>query len=561
MNINGLMVTSLESGVKKMNNNKNRPDRLIFPSIRLCQPEWYGAGSFQPKAWDRAGLLVVEGGQITLSLDGHLYTAEAGERFWIAPGTEVGGHWEDEFRCSLLLFSCRRMERFGGQWLAVDAELPPAGRLKQDLQQERIPGMASEPPLRDRLELRHALHRWLSGYLTQTQRQNEANTERTHERSSAASGTLFGIGPVLDYMSEHYARELGVSELAALAGMSVNHFIRTFKSKTGRTPTQHLLHLRMWKARQLLFSTDKIKTVARSVGYRDEHYFSRAFKKAEGIAPAFYMKHPDRRIAAAYYGLDDYLRTLGLQPVAALEKTRRQDHSAAASERTRQKTPGTVWLDGSDFSYATLRRAKPDLILTSSRLESDSRLNRIAPTVTIPYTHDLPRQLRRMAEIVGKEDEAENWIQRYAEAGMELRQQLIAKYGRPLTAYYIRVGATLCRVYGRLSQTGDLLYDDLGMELPTSFPEGEWALTVSQEQLSQFDADCLFIAIEPTPEAAGRMRVIAASEEWKALKAVREGRIYDADDFLLKTLGPSGRLEVMYDVFEKLMGSADVGKR
>lgn len=535
-----------------MNDYKTRPDRLIFPSIRLCQPEWYEEGSFRPRAWERAALFTIERGQVTLSIDGHLYSAEAGDRFWIAPGSEIGARWADELRCSLLLFSCRRMERFGGQWLAVEAELPSSGRLKQgEGRRARIPGMASEPPPRERLELRHALHRWLSHYLAQHSKEQAA--ERTKERNPGHSGALSGIGPVLDYMSEHYARELGVSEMAALAGMSVNHFIRTFKSKTGRTPTQYLLHLRMWKARQLLFSTDKIKTVARSVGYRDEHYFSRAFKKAEGIAPAFYMKHPQRRIAAAYYGLDDYLRTLGIQPVAALEKNRRRDHS----EQTASSHSATVWLDGSDFSYAALRRANPDLILTSSRLESDSRLDRIAPTVTIPYTHDLPRQLRRMAEIVGKEQEAESWIQRYTETGKELRQRLTEKHGRPLTAYYIRVGATLCRVYGRLNQTGDLLYDDLGMELPTSFPDGEWAVNVSQEQLLLFDADCLFIATEPTPEAAGRMRVIAASKEWKSLKAVQEGRVYDADDFLLKTLGPSGRLEVMQDVFEKLTGSAD----
>ncbi len=537
-----------------MNDHKNRPDRLIFPSIRLCQMERYDEGVFRPRAWERAGLLAIERGQVTLSIDGHLHSAEAGDRFWIAPGSEIGARWADELRCSLLLFSCRRMERFGGQWLAVEAELPPSGRLRQsEGQQARIPGTASEPPPRDRLELRHALHRWLSDYLAQ--HRNEQAAERTDERNPGNSGALSGIGPVLDYMSEHYARELGVSEMAALAGMSVNHFIRTFKSKTGRTPTQYLLHLRMWKARQLLFSTDKIKTIARSVGYRDEHYFSRAFKKSEGIAPAFYMKHPQRRVAVAYYGLDDYLRTLGIQPVAALEKNRRRDLSEA-SKRMMPNSSATVWLDGSDFSYAALRRAKPDLILTSSRLESDSRLDRIAPTVIIPYTHDLPRQLRRMAEIVGKEQEAESWIQRYTKTGRELRQRLIEKHGRPLTAYYIRVGATLCRVYGRLNQTGDLLYDDLGMQLPTSFPDGEWAVNVSQEQLSLFDADCLFIAIEPTPEAAGRMRVIAASEEWKGLKAVQEGRVYGADDFLLKTLGPSGRLEVMQDVFEKLTGEA-----
>lgn len=523
-----------------MNATDNRPDRLIFPSIRLCTAEWDREGSLRPRAWDRGALLVVEGGQMTLSMDGQRYPAEAGDRFWIAPGTEIGGSWEDKIRCSLLLFSCRRLERFGGQWLAVEAELPPSERLKgADAERNPLPGMAGESPP-NRLELRYALHRWLVNRLTQRRLPSGSDSNIMIERDTPS---LSGIAHVRDYMSEHYARELGVSEMATLAGMSVNHFIRTFKSQTGLTPAQYLLNLRMRKARQLLFSTDKIKTVARSVGYRDEHYFSRAFKKAEGVAPAFYMKHPKRRIAAVYYGLDDYLLTLGIRPVAAL------------SQGPFQQETGTVWLNGLDINYAALRRAEPDLILTSSRLEENERLERIAPTVSIPYTHDLPRQLMRMAVILGREDQAADWIQRYTDAGAALRQQLAEKHTRQLSAYYIRVGATLCRVYGRLNQTGALLYDDLGMKLPEGFPDGEWALTVSQEQLPQFDADCLFIAVEPTPEAAGRMRAIAASEEWNALKAVQAGRVYEAGDLLIQTLGPSGRLEKMYDLVEKLTDS------
>lgn len=532
-----------------MNATDNRPDRLIFPSIRLCTAEWDREGSLRPRAWERGALLVVEGGQMTLSMDGQRYLAKAGDRFWIAPGTEIGGSWEDKIRCSLLLFSCRRLERFGGQWLAVEAELPPSERVKEaDAKRNPLPGMTGESPP-NQLELRYALHRWVVNLLTQYHLPSDSKIIIERDTPS-----LSGVGQVRDYMSEHYARELGVSEMATLAGMSVNHFIRTFKSQTGLTPTQYLLNLRMRKARQLLFSTDKIKTVAQSVGYRDEHYFSRAFKKVEGIAPAFYMKHPGRRIAAVYYGLDDYLFTLGIRPVAALSQghLRTDLKPLKASDQPFQQGPGTVWLNGLDINYAALRRAEPELILTSSRLEENERIERIAPTVTIPYTHDLPRQLMRMALILGREEQAADWIQRYTKAGAALRQQLNEKHRRQLTAYYIRVGATLCRVYGRLNQTGALLYDDLGMKLPEGFPDGEWALTVSQEQLPQFDADCLFIAVEPTPEAVGRMRAIAASEEWKALKAVQSGRVYEAGDLLIRTLGPSGRLAKMYDLVEKL---------
>ncbi|MET1138558.1 helix-turn-helix transcriptional regulator, partial [Bacillus subtilis] len=92
-------------------------------------------------------------------------------------------------------------------------------------------------------------------------------------------------------------------------GLSVNHFIRTFKRQLNMTPIEYILKLRMAKAKQLLFSSDKIKEIAEQVGYKDEHYFSRVFKKNEGIAPTLYMKNKVNRIATLYYGLDDYVIT------------------------------------------------------------------------------------------------------------------------------------------------------------------------------------------------------------------------------------------------------------
>ncbi|MCQ4086335.1 helix-turn-helix domain-containing protein [Saccharibacillus sp. JS10] len=531
-----------------MNDKIRRPDRLIFPSIRLCYGAWDREGTLKPRVRDRGGVLLVEKGQATLSINGRLHRIEAGDQFWIAPGTEYGCQWEEGFRCSLLLLACRQMKRFGRQWLAVEAKLPSSRPLDPEdtelnLFPEIVIGTENATSSRSRLENQQALHRWMIALMNKSSMIAEPNRPLPFSIDKTS-----GIEAVLDYIAAHYARELSVSEMAALVGISVNHFIRLFKSETGLTPTQYVLNLRMKKARQLLFSTDKIKTVARSVGYRDEHYFSRAFKKAEGVAPAFYMQSPERRIAVVYYGLDDYLQTLGISPVAAVSSYRepiQQVHS-------RNTKSDTVWLDGRDLSYAALRRTEPDLILTSSQLEADERLEQIAPTVTIPYTQDLPRQLRKIAEILDRKEAAEHWINRYTETGILLRQRL-AKHLGQRTACYIRVGATFCRVYGKINQTGALLYEDLGLELPSNFPSGEWAVTISQEQLSEFDADYLFVAVEPTPEAAGRMNAIADSPQWRSLQAVQNDRVYDAADLLLETLGPSGRLQAMNKIFDWMM--------
>lgn len=54
---------------------------------------------------------------------------------------------------------------------------------------------------------------------------------------------------------------------------------------------EYLTELRMLEAQQLLSETDKsIAEIAEEVGYTDDKYFSRAFKKYSGLKPKDYRK-------------------------------------------------------------------------------------------------------------------------------------------------------------------------------------------------------------------------------------------------------------------------------
>ncbi|KAA2301707.1 helix-turn-helix transcriptional regulator, partial [Clostridioides difficile] len=94
-----------------------------------------------------------------------------------------------------------------------------------------------------------------------------------------ATPPVAGMDLALDYMTHQYREDIRIDQMARMAGLSVNHFIRTFKRQLNMTPIEYILKLRMAKAKQLLFSSDKIKEIAEQVGYKDEHYFSRVFKK------------------------------------------------------------------------------------------------------------------------------------------------------------------------------------------------------------------------------------------------------------------------------------------
>lgn len=63
------------------------------------------------------------------------------------------------------------------------------------------------------------------------------------------------------------------------------HFTRRFKQHMKITPSDYVFMQRIAKAKQLLTSSRKAKEVAEQVGEKDEHYFSRVFKKTEGAPP------------------------------------------------------------------------------------------------------------------------------------------------------------------------------------------------------------------------------------------------------------------------------------
>lgn len=83
-----------------------------------------------------------------------------------------------------------------------------------------------------------------------------------------------------------------LSDAVAESGFDKDHFRRTFKRETGKTPLEYLTDLRITRAKQLLERrTDiAIKAVAESVGFADVLYFSVCFKKKVGVSPLAYKR-------------------------------------------------------------------------------------------------------------------------------------------------------------------------------------------------------------------------------------------------------------------------------
>jgi len=90
----------------------------------------------------------------------------------------------------------------------------------------------------------------------------------------------------LAYIRERLSTVLTVSELARVAGVSPYHFIRLFRTSTGKSPYQYVLEARVRKAKDLL-ATGKftIAEVAHQVGFFDQSHLTRHFKRVFGVPP------------------------------------------------------------------------------------------------------------------------------------------------------------------------------------------------------------------------------------------------------------------------------------
>ena len=84
---------------------------------------------------------------------------------------------------------------------------------------------------------------------------------------------------------------LSIDALAQEAGLSPAHFARAFKQSVGRAPHQHLLTLRLERARRLLESPDAgLSDVALRAGFADQAHFTRFFKRQFGVTPGAFVR-------------------------------------------------------------------------------------------------------------------------------------------------------------------------------------------------------------------------------------------------------------------------------
>lgn len=123
-------------------------------------------------------------------------------------------------------------------------------------------------------------------YIFMANLMKEARAIMPNVGSSSSQYVLSAI----KYIQFNYSHDISVDDIAKAVGVSRSHLYRVFMANVGQSPIDYLTDYRISEACSLLKSSNlSIAEIAISVGFFDQFYFSRVFKKIKGVPPSKYL--------------------------------------------------------------------------------------------------------------------------------------------------------------------------------------------------------------------------------------------------------------------------------
>ena len=107
-------------------------------------------------------------------------------------------------------------------------------------------------------------------------------------QSIAKNGNT-AVRKAIVYIGSHYMQDITLSRLADVVGLTPAYFSALFKHVTGIGFREQINRVRVEEAKNLLTATRySLSEIAVSVGFSDQSYFSKVFKRLTGLSPNRY---------------------------------------------------------------------------------------------------------------------------------------------------------------------------------------------------------------------------------------------------------------------------------
>lgn len=109
-----------------------------------------------------------------------------------------------------------------------------------------------------------------------------------------------------NFIEHNYTQSLSLEDIAKVLNLSKQYVCSLFKKETGQNLSTYINTMRIEKAKQLLLSPGyRTKDVYTMVGYANQQYFTRVFKKMTGMPPSEWQKRHTQGIKNKHRGVEE----------------------------------------------------------------------------------------------------------------------------------------------------------------------------------------------------------------------------------------------------------------
>jgi len=232
------------------------------------------------------------------------------------------------------------------------------------------------------------------------------------------------------------------------------------------------------------------------------------------------------QVAVLYPPFSDTVAALDIKPVG-VARWAGSDNVSGYLPHLADALEGTPLIGASDeTNLEAVLATSPDLIVAGSwNGDIFDQLSRIAPTVLFDSQDDWKSELLAFGQVLGRQAEAEAFLETYEAKAAEARARLAETVGDESVMILAPYRKEL-RVYGDRRQIGRVLYRDLGLTPPEgALLEDENIHAISEEILPELNPDHLFLIVLDEEEEAA-IAELSRSPLWRNLSAVESGNVY-----------------------------------
>lgn len=245
--------------------------KVTLPGITAVTAQ--SARRFARHSHDQFGIgLVLKGAQSSASGRGQVW-GQAGDIITVNPGEVHDGIPVDER---------------GRHWQMLYLDPDVMARLTDH------PGEFSHPVLRNPA-LGRALHRLFTALTTtglSLGAEGDLVTLRAALEDRRTAPARFGpVARTVEALRDDPARTVTLADLAARAGLSRFHFLRSFAKATGLTPHAFQMQARLHLARRLIAEGTALAEAAQAAGFADQAHLTRIFQRSYGLTPGAYARN------------------------------------------------------------------------------------------------------------------------------------------------------------------------------------------------------------------------------------------------------------------------------